>query len=62
VLLDESVLTVSEDGRVTTTANYAIRVLRREGRGFARADVSYEPDTDKVKRAACLLIRGEGQV
>ena len=39
VLVDEGVYTVSEDGRVTTTATYAIRLLRHEARESAIASV-----------------------
>jgi hypothetical protein len=35
VLVDESNMIVAEDGRVTTTSIYAVRILNREGRGNA---------------------------
>src|SRR5437868_4143508 len=37
VLLDESAMTVGEDGRITTTKTYAVRILTREGRDEAVA-------------------------
>lgn len=62
VLVDEGVYTVSEDGRVTMTATYAIRLLRHEGRESAIAGVAYTPDTAKVKDLNAWLIRTDGSV
>ena len=57
VLLDESNTTISSDGKVTEVYNYAIRVLRREGREYADASVGYLPDISKVKEFRAWLIR-----
>jgi Domain of Unknown Function with PDB structure (DUF3857)/Transglutaminase-like superfamily len=62
VLVDEGVYTVSEDGRVTTTASYAIRLLRHEARESAIGRVVYLPDTAKVKELNAWLIRTDGSV
>jgi hypothetical protein len=62
VLIDEGVFTVSEDGRVTTTAAYAIRLLRHEARESAIATVVYMPDTAKVKELNAWLIHTDGSV
>ena len=57
VLVDESNTTISQDGKVNEVYNYAIRVLRREGREFAGASVGYLPDISKVKEFRAWLIR-----
>ncbi len=62
VLVDNSTVTVGEDGQITTVATYAIRILNREGRGQAVAEVGYETDTGKVKDFHAWLIRPSGQV
>src|ERR1044071_6815297 len=41
VLLDESIVTVGEDGRITTTSTYAVHILKREGPGEAGAREFY---------------------
>src|SRR6266550_1237542 len=60
VLVDNSTVTVGEDGQITTVATYAIRILNREGRGQAVAEVGYETDTGKVKDFHAWLIRPSG--
>jgi hypothetical protein len=62
VLVDNSTMTVGEDGQVTTVATYAIRILNREGRDEAVAEVGYETDTGKVKDFRAWLIRPSGPV
>ena len=62
VLVDETTATVGEDGRVTKTCNYAIRILQREGREDAVGHVGYIPETGKVKELNAWLIRGNGEV
>ncbi|HEX5873212.1 MAG TPA: DUF3857 domain-containing protein [Pyrinomonadaceae bacterium] len=57
VLVDESNTTISSDGKVTEVYNYAIRILRREGREYADANVGYIPDISKVKEFRAWLIR-----
>ena len=57
VLVDDSMKTISPDGKVTEVYNYAIRILRREGREYARARVGYNPDVSKVKEFRAWLIR-----
>src|SRR5262245_45003843 len=60
VLVDDLSVSVSEDGRVVNTYNFAVRILRREGRGYARARVGYIPDSGKVRDFRAWLIRGDG--
>src|SRR5690349_9204714 len=57
VLVKESNITISSDGRVNKIFNYAIRVLRREGREFAAGHVGYIPDVGKVKDFRAWLIQ-----
>src|SRR5207253_4848023 len=46
--------------RVVSVYNLAIRILRREGRDYARAHVGYIPDSGKVREFRAWLIRGDG--
>lgn len=62
VLVDESIMTVAEDGRVITTSTYAVRIINREGRASAVATVGYETDIEKVRELRAWLIRPSGQV
>ncbi|HKR02499.1 MAG TPA: DUF3857 domain-containing protein [Pyrinomonadaceae bacterium] len=62
VLLDESVMTVGEDGRITTTSTYAVRILKREGRDEAVAREAYATDSGKVREMKAWLIRPGGDV
>jgi hypothetical protein len=57
VLQDEQVVTIGEDGRITTTTTYAVRVLVRAGRAFAQAAEFYQTDSGKVKEIRAWLIR-----
>jgi hypothetical protein len=57
VLVDESNTTISSDGRVTEIYNFAIRILRREGRSYAGGSVGYNPNVSKVKEFRAWLIR-----
>lgn len=62
VLHDESVMTVAPDGRITNVSTFAVRILAREGRGYASAVAYYETGTDKVKEIRAWLIRPDGSV
>lgn len=62
VLHDESNMTVGEDGRITVVANYAVRILTREGRVLARAEETYQTDTGKVREMRAWLLRPSGEV
>ncbi len=57
VLVDESSTTIAPDGRLNEVYNYAVRILRREGRGFAVGQVGYIPEIGKVKEFRAWLIR-----
>lgn len=62
VLLDEGRTTVSDDGKVTKVATFAVRILSREGRQYARAAISYRTDTGKVRDMHAWLIRASGEI
>ncbi len=62
VLVNDSTTTVSEDGNVTVTWNYAVRILTREARDEAVAGIGYETDMGKVRELRAWMIRPSGQV
>jgi hypothetical protein len=62
VLLNECTSVINDEGRVTKSCNYAVRILQREGRGNAFAAVAYFPDTGKVKDMDAWLIRPNGVI
>jgi Domain of Unknown Function with PDB structure (DUF3857)/Transglutaminase-like superfamily len=62
VLLDESLTSINSDGRVNEVNNHAVRILRREGRGYAIGQVGYVPETGKVKEFRAWLIKPNGEV
>jgi len=57
VLVDDQTTTIGSDGHTTEVYNYAVRILRREGREYAVAHVGYLPDVGKVKEFRAWLIR-----
>jgi transglutaminase-like putative cysteine protease len=62
VLVDDSTTTVDADGKLTEAYNYAVRIIRREGREYAVGEVGYIPDVGKVKDFRAWLIRPSGDV
>jgi hypothetical protein len=62
VLHHEQIANVEADGKVTVTTTFAVRVLRREGRGAAIASESYITDSGKIKELRGWLLRANGQV
>lgn len=62
VLIDESLTSINSDGRETEVYNHAVRILRREGRGYAAGQVGYVPETGKVKEFRAWLIRPNGEI
>jgi hypothetical protein len=61
VLVDDSFTTISSDGKQNEVYNYAVRILRREGRSYAAGRVSYLPNISKVKEFRAWLIRPGGE-
>lgn len=62
VLRKEQSVVVSPDGRLTTTTTYAVRILTRDGRGFADAVELYLSKSGKVNEMRAWLIRPNGLV
>jgi hypothetical protein len=62
VLRKEQDVVVSDDGRVTTTTTYAVRILTRDGRGYAQAIELYLTKSSKVNEIHAWLIRPNGFV
>src|SRR5262245_54423759 len=62
VLLDESRSAIDEDGHVTPTKYYAVRILSPEGRGAAVAREIYLTNSGKVREIRAWLIRPSGEV
>jgi hypothetical protein len=62
VLLNEQLVTVGDDGRVTTVTSYAVRILSREGREAATAREVYNTGTGKVREMHAWLLRPSGEV
>src|SRR5262249_17185217 len=62
VLHDESRKTVEEDGKIITTNWWAVKILSRAGRGYARASESYNTGSGKIKEMRAWLIRPTGEV
>lgn len=62
VLHDEARKTVGEDGKIITTNWRAVKILSRDGRGYARAIESYNTGSGKIKEMRAWLIRPTGAV
>ncbi|HEX6182350.1 MAG TPA: DUF3857 and transglutaminase domain-containing protein [Pyrinomonadaceae bacterium] len=63
IVNDEATVTVGEDGRVTTTTTYAVRLLTRAGFDRAAALAHYDTDNGgKVLEMRAWLIRPDGSV
>lgn len=61
VLLSELTTSVSSDGKTNEVLNFAVRILRREGRDYAYGRVGYNPESSKVKEFRAWLIRASGE-
>jgi hypothetical protein len=62
VLVDESQMIIGSDGKQNESYNYAVRILRREGRGYANGSVGYLPNISKVKEFRAWLVRPDGAI
>jgi hypothetical protein len=62
VLLKDQLVVVGEDGRLTTTTTFVIRILTHEGRGYARAIELYLTNSGKVREITAWLMRPNGFV
>ena len=57
ILQNEQQVTIGEDGKVTTVNTFAIRILLREGRGYAVARAFYNSQGGKARDIRAWLIR-----
>src|SRR4030081_2723235 len=62
VLRKDQQIVVGDDGRLTTTNTYAVRILVREGRVVANALEVYLTKSGKVRELNAWLIRPNGFV
>jgi hypothetical protein len=62
VLHNEQVVTLGNDGKITSVTTYAVRILTREGRDYAEAEELYLTNAGKVKEINAWLIRPNGSV
>lgn len=62
VLRRDQDIVVSADGRLTSTTTYAVRILTRDGRGYADAVAMYLTKSSKVNEIHAWLIRPNGFV
>ena len=61
VLVNDSTVTVGEDGQVTEVKTYAVRIFNRDGRREATAMASFGSDSEKVKDFHAWMIKPSGQ-
>src|ERR1051325_9533973 len=61
VLVNEQITTIGPDGKINEVYNYAVRILQREGRGYAMGHVGYRTDAGKVKEFRAWLLRHTGE-
>lgn len=62
VLRHEQSLVLNSEGKLTTTTLYAVRILAREGRGYADAAEIYLTQSGKINEMRAWLIRPSGVV
>lgn len=60
VLLDEQQVSLSSDGKLTTVTNFVVKMLVREGRGFARAAAPYIVSSGNVRNIEAWMILPNG--
>ncbi|MDW2127718.1 hypothetical protein R7P74_29370, partial [Vibrio sp. 2033] len=62
VLLDEQTVTLGTDGRLVTVANYAVKLLTKEGKSTAVARAFYLVSAGKIRSIDAWVIRTDGSV
>jgi hypothetical protein len=62
VLHESQEVTLEADGKLITTENYAVKILLREGRGFAAAQAFYLSSFSKIRDISGWVIRPDGSV
>jgi hypothetical protein len=60
VLLNETIVSLGNDGKLVTTENYAVKILTREGKGYATASAFYLVSSGKVRDINAWIIRADG--
>jgi hypothetical protein len=60
ILLDENIVSIGTNGRRVTRQRQVIRILKREGREHAVAQIHYAPKIDKVSDFQAWLIPASG--
>ena len=60
VLHDESVVTVSPNGRESTTNTRAVRIVTRDGRGEAVVAIPYDTSSEKITAFKAWLVQPDG--
>ncbi|MBX3293441.1 MAG: DUF3857 domain-containing protein [Acidobacteria bacterium] len=59
-VVNEQIVNVSSDRKLVITDNFAVRILNREGRRFARARAFYLSGTGKIRDIKAWIIRPDG--
>jgi hypothetical protein len=59
ILHNEESVSLNSDGKLVTVENYAVKILTREGRGYAVARALYLVSSGKVRDIDGWLIRGD---
>ncbi len=62
VLLDESRITITDEGKVKTVNLYAVKILTKDGRRAAVASEAYQTNTGKMRELKAWLIPATGKV
>ena len=62
VLHDEQTVSLNSNGDLVTVTNYAVKILLREGRGYATATALYLTNFNKVRDMDGWVIRPDGSV
>lgn len=59
-LRDEQTVNFGTDGKIVVTTNYSVRILLREGKGYAAAYAPYLATTGKISEIRAWLIKSNG--
>jgi hypothetical protein len=62
VLYDDEQVALGSDGKLVTTDKFAVRILTRDGRGYAVARANYLANYSKVREITAWLVRPDGSV
>jgi len=62
LLVDDLTKTIDSEGRVIEVYNYAVRIVKREGREYARGRAGYDTGTGKIKDFRAWLVRSSSDI